>query len=37
VSALPNRLPLHGYVPCKVQTTSGCASALGFPRATRPD
>ena len=26
-----------GYVSCKVQTVSGCVSALGSRKATRPD
>jgi hypothetical protein len=30
-------LPLHGYVSNKVQTISGCASALGSSRVTRPN
>jgi hypothetical protein len=37
VSALPDRLPLHGYVSYRVQTISSCVSALGSRRTARPD
>jgi hypothetical protein len=36
-SASLDRLPPRGYVAYKVQTISGCDSALGSPKATRPD
>ena len=30
-------LPLHGYVPYKIQTAPSCVSALGSPKGARHD